>query len=165
MVDIAQFKDAMATLATSVHIVTTDGDSGRHGFTASAVCSVTDSPPTLLVCMNSNARAYEHFVKNRVLMVNTLTAEQSHLSNLFASPLSQDERFANATWATLTTGSPMLNGALINFDCEITDIQQVGTHGIMICKILAIKQSDNHDALVYFNRDYHKVGQTTALSK
>ncbi|WP_207951347.1 flavin reductase [Mannheimia granulomatis] len=120
MVDIAQFKDAMATLATAVHVVTTDGESGRHCFTASAVCSVTDSPPTLLVCMNSNARAYEHFVRNRVLMVNTLTAEQSHLSNLFASPLSQDERFAKATWTTLNTGSPMLKGALINFDCEIT---------------------------------------------
>lgn len=55
MVEVSQFKDAMAQLATAVHIVTTSGETGQHGFTASAVCGVTDSPPTLLVCVNSNA--------------------------------------------------------------------------------------------------------------
>ena len=48
MVEKLIFKDAMARRATAVHLVTTDGDTGRHGFTASAVCSVTDSPPSLL---------------------------------------------------------------------------------------------------------------------
>jgi len=47
-----QFRDAMARLGAAVNIVTTDGTAGRAGFTASAVCSVTDDPPTLLVCLN-----------------------------------------------------------------------------------------------------------------
>lgn len=88
-------------------------------------------------------------------MVNTLTAEQSSLSNIFASPLSQEERFSNASWTTLTTGSPMLQDALINFDCEITEIKHVGTHDILICKIVDIRQSDKKEALVYHNRSYH----------
>ncbi len=46
------YRDAMARLGAAVSIVTTDGPAGRAGFTASAVCSVTDDPPTLLVCMN-----------------------------------------------------------------------------------------------------------------
>lgn len=157
MVDVADFKNAMAKLATAVSVVTTDGTAGRHGFTASAVCSVTDSPPTLLVCMNGNARAYESFVKNGVLAVNTLTAIQSELSNTFASPISQDERFATAQWTTLSTGSPVLDGSLVSFDCEISDIKEVGTHGILICKIVAIKHSDNTEALVYYHRGYHSV--------
>lgn len=165
MVDVVDFKNAMANLATAVSVVTTDGEAGRHGFTASAVCSVTDSPPTLLVCMNGNARAYDSFVKNGVLAVNTLTSEQANLSNTFASPISQDERFATATWHTLNTGSPVLEGSLVSFDCEISDIKQVGTHGIFICKIVAIKQGDANQALVYFNRNYHQAGQETALAK
>ncbi len=36
----------MARLAAAVNIVTTDGPAGRAGFTATAVCSVTDEPPT-----------------------------------------------------------------------------------------------------------------------
>ncbi len=45
------YRDAMACLGAAVNIVTTDGRAGRAGFTASAVCSVTDNPPTLLVCL------------------------------------------------------------------------------------------------------------------
>ena len=50
------FRDGMARLAAAVHVVTTDGPGGRGGFTASAVCSVTDDPPTLLVCVNLHSR-------------------------------------------------------------------------------------------------------------
>lgn len=159
MVDVTQFKNAMAKLATAVHLVTTDGKAGRHGFTASAVCSVTDSPPTLLVCMNQHIRFYDNFVKNGVLMVNTLSAYQDELSNVFASPLSSDERFAHGDWGVLATGAPLLNTALINFDCVIDKIEPVGTHGVMICKIVAIRQNSDDEALVYFDRHYHKVGR------
>lgn len=48
-VDKQDFRDAMARLGSAVNIITTDGPAGRAGFTASAVCSVTDTPPTLLV--------------------------------------------------------------------------------------------------------------------
>ena len=164
MVSVTDFKDAMAKLTTAVHVITTDGVAGRHGFTASAVCSVTDTPPTLLVCMNKNIGFYDNFVKNGVLMVNTLTAEQSHLSNTFASRLNSDERFTHGTWETLTTGSPMLIDALISFDCKISEVKEVGTHGVFICEIIAIRQGDSDKALTYFNRNYHKTDDGTALA-
>ena len=46
------YRDAMARLGAAVNVITTDGPGGRAGFTASAVTSVTDTPPTLLVCAN-----------------------------------------------------------------------------------------------------------------
>ena len=46
------YREAMARLGAAVNVVTTDGPGGRGGFTASAVTSVTDDPPTLLVCAN-----------------------------------------------------------------------------------------------------------------
>ena len=163
MVLVTDFKDAMAKLTTAVHVVTTDGVAGRHGFTASAVCSVTDAPPTLLVCMNTNIGFYDNFVKNGVLMVNTLMAEQSHLSNTFASRLNSDERFMQGSWDMLATGSPMLTNALIGFDCKISEIRTVGTHGVVICEIIAICQGDSKRALTYFNRNYHKIDDSTAI--
>jgi flavin reductase (DIM6/NTAB) family NADH-FMN oxidoreductase RutF len=54
----------MAMLGGAVSVITTDGVAGRFGFTASAVCSVTDSPPTLLVCMNRASHSNEHFKRN-----------------------------------------------------------------------------------------------------
>ena len=43
------FRGAMARLGAAVNLVTTDGPAGPAGFTATAVCSVSDSPATLIV--------------------------------------------------------------------------------------------------------------------
>ena len=39
----AQFREGMSRLGAAVTVLTTDGPAGRHGMTASAVCSVTDT--------------------------------------------------------------------------------------------------------------------------
>ena len=163
MIEASDFKNAMALLTTAVNVITTEGPSGCHGFTASAVCSVTDTPPTLLVCMNQSSRSHAYFVENKVLSVNVLGAQHETISNAFASRLSSEERFEQGSWTQLTTGAPILEDALVSFDCEIEDIQQVGTHSIFMCRVVAIKhgeqQDGQEDSLVYFNRAYHQVGQ------
>src|SRR5271169_1391090 len=63
------YRDAMARLGAAVNVITTDGPGGRAGFTASAVTSVTDTPPTLLVCANRANDSYPAFMKNQVLSV------------------------------------------------------------------------------------------------
>ena len=72
------FRDAMARLGAAVNIITTGGPAGRGGFTASAVCSVTDEPPTLLVCMNRNATAAPALKANGNVCVNVVAAGQQH---------------------------------------------------------------------------------------
>ena len=50
------FREAMSRLGAAVHIVTTAGPAGMAGFTATAVCSVSDAPPMLLVCLNRKSQ-------------------------------------------------------------------------------------------------------------
>lgn len=158
MVDAIDFKNAMSSLTSAVNVVTTAGKSGCHGFTASAVCSVTDTPPTLLVCMNTSSRSHAHFMENKILTVNVLGVQHEQLSNAFASKMSSEERFAHGDWTELETGAPVLIDALVSFDCQIEQIQEVGTHTIFICPIVAIQQNQQDQGLVYFNRSYHQVG-------
>ena len=160
MIEATDFRNAMSLLTTAVNVITTSGETGMHGFTASAVCSVTDTPPMLLVCMNQSSRSHAHFVENKVLAVNVLSTQHEQLSNAFASSkFSSEERFNLGEWSALETGSPILQDALVSFDCEIQDIQQVGTHSIFMCRVLQVQQSDQEESLVYFNRAYHQVGQ------
>jgi flavin reductase (DIM6/NTAB) family NADH-FMN oxidoreductase RutF len=49
LVDPATYREAMSRLVAPVHVVTTAGPAGRCGITASAVTSVSDDPPTVLV--------------------------------------------------------------------------------------------------------------------
>lgn len=163
MIEAIDFRNAMSLLTTAVNVVTTEGTSGAHGFTASAVCSVSDNPPTLLVCMNRASRSHVHFVGNQTLCVNVLGAQHEQLSNAFASKMSSEERFAQGSWQTLATGSPVLDDALVSFDCEIEQVQEVGTHSVFMCRVVAIKQSTQDESLVYFNRGYHQLRQTEAV--
>ncbi|MPW43543.1 flavin reductase [Acinetobacter guerrae] len=159
MIEASDFRNAMSMLTSAVSVVTTAGLSGRYGFTASAVCSVTDTPPTLLVCMNKTSSSHGHFLENKILTVNVLGAHHQHISQAFASKLSPEQRFEHGVWTELETGAPVLKDALVNFDCEIDQVQAVGTHTIFMCRIVAIQQSQHAQSLVYFNRDYHQVGQ------
>ncbi|KAA8695724.1 FMN reductase RutF [Pseudomonas caricapapayae] len=149
------FRDAMSSLAAAVNVVTTDGPGGRAGFTATAVCSVTDQPPTLLVCINRSASVYETFIENGLLCVNTLGDSQQDLSNLFGGKTSQQERFACGQWESGVTGAPILDKAKLALDCKITQSVSVGTHDILFCEVMDIRHQSDSDALVYFARRYH----------
>lgn len=157
-----QFRDAMACLGAAVNVVTTDGEAGRAGFTASAVCSVTDDPPTLLVCLNRSARGSAAIKANGVMCVNTLAAGQDALSDAFAGKggLDAEARFALARWTRLATGAPVLDeAAVVAFDCRITEIVEKGTHSVLFGEIQAIRQGKAGGALIWYGRGYHPVGQ------
>lgn len=154
MLDQHTFRQGMANLGAAVNVITTDGGAGQAGFTASAVCSVTDTPPTLLVCLNRSASVFETFKTNQVLCVNTLSSQQQHLSNLFGGKTPMPERFAQGTWSTLLTNAPVLEDALVSFDCEVVQTMSVGSHDVLFCQVKAMKQSYGLNALMYFNRGY-----------
>ncbi|MBV6273931.1 flavin reductase [Alcaligenaceae bacterium CGII-47] len=159
MTDTKEFRSGMALLGSAVCVITSDGPEERVGFTASAVCSVTDSPPTLLVCMNSASELAPKVRANGVLCVNVLSADQEEASRAFATRgLSREQRFARASWSTLATGAPVLDGALASFDCSIVQTQNVGTHHIFYCEIKAVRYDDSRDGLAYFKRAYHRLG-------
>lgn len=159
--DRTEFRDAMARLGAAVNVVTTDGEGGRAGFTASAVCSVTDSPPTLLVCLNRSASSNAVFLRNMVLCVNTLAAPQRLLSDVFAglTGLDGEARFESGRWGRLVTGAPVLEDALIAFDCRVVEVVVKGTHSVLFAEVQAIRAgSPGIEALIYYARDYHAVG-------
>ena len=77
--------------------------------------------------------------------------------------MNPEERFEHGVWTELETGAPVLKDSLVSFDCQIEQIQEVGTHAIFICLIVAIQQSQHDQSLVYFKRTYHQVGQAKSL--
>lgn len=157
MVDQKAYRDAMARLGAAVNIITTDGPGGKRGFTASAVCSVTDSPPTLLVCLNRSSDSNEALKVNQVACVNVLAATQQNLSPIFAGMGDGDyeQRFGNAEWTLLANGTLALKDALASFECRVVQVSEVGTHSVFFCEVDAVHSGDPGQALVYFSRRYH----------
>jgi flavin reductase (DIM6/NTAB) family NADH-FMN oxidoreductase RutF len=155
------FRNAMARVPTAVHIVATDGPAGRRGMTASAVCSVSDTPPTLLVCVSRASRSNGILKANGILSVNALRADQSILAEQFAGRLggSQEDWFNSGEWSSLVTGAPTLSSGICTFDCRITRADEVGTHSVIFAEVVAVAQGAPADGLIYKDRTYQVAPQ------
>jgi flavin reductase len=165
MVTREAYRHGMARLAAAVNVVTTDGPAGRGGFTASAVCSVTDDPPTLIVCVNLASRQNEIIRTNRALCVNTLALGQTDIATLFSTKeLPIEQRFATGSWSTLATGSPVLDGALAAFDCRVVERLERGTHSVIFCEVQAVRVRPEGEPLIYIDRGYRGLESSSAES-
>jgi flavin reductase (DIM6/NTAB) family NADH-FMN oxidoreductase RutF len=156
-VDSSVFREAMSRLGAAVHVVTTDGPGGKGGFTATAVCAVSDNPSMLLACLNRKSQSTQIFPRNGVLCVNTLGADQEAVAAMFSGRTPMDERFRAPGWIVLKTGSPVLTTAVVAFDCRIVEVKAVATHNVLIAGVEAIHLGPGGPALVYHERAYKRV--------
>ncbi|NJP97088.1 FMN reductase [Nonomuraea sp. FMUSA5-5] len=153
------FREAMALVASSVHVVTTVADGNDAGITATAVCAVSDTPPSLLVCLNRRSYAHSMIARSRVLAVNTLSYDQLALAPEFAGQGSgpMPARFARATWSRGSTGAPLLMGCLTSFDCRVSHSTVMGTHEMFVCTVIDIVRTPDRWGLGYAGRRYFSV--------
>ena len=158
-VDVAQFREAMSRLGAAVHVVTTAGPGGKTGFTATAVCSVSDAPPTLLVCLNRRNHSAPILRENKVFCVNTLGAECEIIADVFAGRTGAEleSRFGTGAWTTLKTGAPMLASGVVAFDCRVVEIKAVASHNVIFGAVVDIRLGPAGPALVYHDRAYKLV--------
>jgi flavin reductase len=155
----ALFRDAMCRLGAAVHVVTTAGPGGKTGFTATAVCSVSDAPPILLVCLNRRSKGAPILRENKVFCVNTLGADCEAVADVFAGRTGavMAERFATGQWTTLKTGAPTLASAVVAFDCRVIEIKAVASHNVIFGAVEDIRIGPSGPALVYHDRAYKRV--------
>lgn len=154
-VSATSFREGMSCLGAAVSLITSGGPEGRHGMTASAVCSITDSPPTLLVCVNQKNRSHDVFNGNGNLCVNVLAERHIALADTFAGR-GDTTRFESGTWTTLETGAPVLADAMVAFDCRIIERRAIGTHSVFYARVVGmLKSAQAAETLIWFDRRYH----------
>jgi len=157
--DPALFRDAMCRLGAAVHVITTAGPGGKTGATATAVCSVSDTPPTLLICLNRRSQTNPVVVENGVFCVNTLGAAHADIANIFAGRTGAQgaNRFSVGDWMVLSTGSPVLASAVIAFNCRIVEVREVARHNVFFGAVESVRQGPAGPVLVYHERAYKHV--------
>ncbi|MFE0756767.1 flavin reductase family protein [Inquilinus sp. NPDC058860] len=145
------FRAAMRELAGGVAIVTTGTGDDRRGLTATAVCSLSAEPPTLLACVNRSAESHAAILRHGAFCVNLTAGEHQALAERFAgrAGVRGAERFAAGQWITLATGAPVLADAPAAFDCTVLDALERGSHTIFIGGVKAVHVTPRRPALVY----------------
>lgn len=154
------FRDAMASCAAGVHVITTDGTAGRYGITMTAVTPVTDEPPTVMLCINRLSAIIPILQANRHLCINVLSAAQQDVAEHFAgiTKLSPEERFEYHIWHRGQTGQLQVEGALAHLHGQITAQHDIGTHHVFYVSVNEIQAYNTADpALVYFRRNFNRL--------
>lgn len=157
-VDSARFTAAMGLAPTAVYVVTTDGACGRFGLTVSAVSSVSADPPLVLVCINRRSPAAAAIDGNRAFAVSLLAAANQSYAETFSGRPREGKPFdfANHRWRLGETGLPLVQDATANFECDIHQHVDAGTHRIFIGRVIAA-HSGSDEPLVYCNRLYRRI--------
>jgi flavin reductase (NADH)/flavin reductase len=152
----------MRHFAVGVTIISSRDGETRAGLTATAVCSVTASPPRLVVFVNKNVAASDVIHKSGAICINVLASDQEDVAKVFSGMqdgVRGEARFDYGQWNTLVTGAPVLDGALANFDCRVIKVFDESTHHAFLCEVLATYERSDGEALIYLNGAFRSVPQ------
>ncbi|MEV8631253.1 flavin reductase family protein [Streptosporangium sp. NPDC051023] len=145
----------MTEFPTGVAIVTALAAHGRPwGMTCTSLCSVTLSPPTLIVCLREGSPTLAAVLSAGTFAVNLLHRDARSTAELFASGV--PDRFARVDWALPTgCGGPHLPLAThMVADCELADRQAIGDHIVVLGKVSCITRTLEIAPLLYGQRRY-----------
>lgn len=158
MIDSDTFREAMARFAGAVTAITTLDHHGPAGLIATSVCSLSADPPTLLVCINRSASAHDRILQQGMFGVSLPSGRQEHVARHFASSKGAD-RFIDEQWMTRVTGSPLLRGAAVAFDCTMVAKHEAYTHTILVGLIedVVIGEEHSEDCLIWHRRSFANV--------
>lgn len=157
------FRSVMRNLASSVMVITARSDKQTNGLTATAMCSLSTAPESILVCVNKDASATEIILQSRCFAVNVLAEHQQDIATRFSTPkLAPDQRFYGADWFQLKSGAPVLRDALASLDCEVAHHFLYGTHYVFVGRVLAMRSREGA-GLLYCNGQFREMKELARL--
>ena len=156
LVDRATFVDAMRYVPGAVAVIATAAAGDRRGLAATAWCSLSADPPTILVCINRGASAHPFVIATRAFSVNVLSPSHTEMVAIFSArrALDGDARFADGRWSTGGLGQPLLRDALVSLECSLIDAHDYGSHTVMIGRVVGVESQGKDGALMYVGGGY-----------
>lgn len=151
--DPAVFRRCLREVPGAVAVITTGAAGARTGLTATAVCSLSDTPPMLLVCVNGSASAHPVICDTRRFTVNILADRHLEVAGHFAGRhgMEGEDRFVDADWTQLAAGGSVLASAVASFDCVLEAEHHYGTHSIFIGRVQAAEARSGLSPMIYLD--------------
>ncbi|MNO91938.1 Flavin-dependent monooxygenase, reductase subunit HsaB [compost metagenome] len=156
MLDI-QFREAMGRFAGAVNAITTFEGDQPVGLIATAVCSLSAEPPSVIVCVNKSASAHNAMLNNGYFGLSLLSPAQSHVVSRFTKQKGS-ERFASEDWDLEGGKAPVLWNAPVGMICKIGNCFDGFSHTIIVGIIESISLCDPelNQCLLWKGRGLHQ---------
>ncbi len=154
----ADFKEAIKKFATGVCVVTTESDGEVNGMTATAISSLSVTPPQVIVCIDKKNNSHALIKKSSAFAINVLSVNQRESSDIFATPgKAKAEHLRSLKTMTRSTGSPIITDSIAFLDCKLISIHDGGDHSIFVGVVVDSGTLLDESPLLYFNGDYNSL--------
>ncbi|MBW8636999.1 flavin reductase family protein [Hoeflea sp. WL0058] len=145
-------RNALGKFATGVAVATTVTQDGKPvGVTINSFTSVSLEPALVLWSLTRNSPNLRHFTGHGWFGINILSASQSEVSRVFASPT--PDRFEKIDWRYGIHGVPVLDGTLARFECEVERVADGGDHLVFFGHVHAHNEEER-EPLLFFSGQY-----------
>jgi flavin reductase ActVB len=149
------FRSSMSRLASGVSIITCWMEGRPWGLTVSACCSVSVTPPLLLISLANSAASTRLISEQGGFGVNIMSENQMGIAQSTAAP--GKPKFIDEWIDTTSTVSPCIKEALAFIDCRVHDTVTAGDHTIFIGKVERVVLGTQCTPLVYFDRQFQAI--------
>lgn len=153
----AAFRSTMQYLCGAVAVISTEHEGRDVGMTATAVCSISDTPPTVMVCVNKGASIHQPLSETGNYTVSVLNESEIGLAQKFSSK-DENVRRDRLRHFTGRSGGRYLAGALAVLHCNVVREVDCGTHTAFFAEVADSRvEESNTGPLLYFRQRYHSL--------
>jgi flavin reductase (DIM6/NTAB) family NADH-FMN oxidoreductase RutF len=133
------FKAAMGSVCTPVSVVTAFDDARPHGTTVSAFCSLSLTPPMMLVALDEGSALLQVLRAASRFGLNVLSHSQDAIAGKFATK--GDDKFDSVAWES-RSGVPHITGSACWFVCEVEQFVAGGDHTVIMGRVIETDHAD-----------------------
>ncbi len=153
------FTRAMRQQIGHCTVITAGQGVERSGLVVTSGVSLSAEPPQVLFCLNRDSSTWPLIDKHRCFGWSSLGADHQDTAERFAGfgGIAGAERYHGAEWVTAKTGAPLLKGAAVALDCEVTEMIDRASHSIVIGRVRAVVETQDAGALTYWNRQFRSL--------
>jgi len=149
-------REAMLSFVGSVTIITTHWQDRDYAMPASAVNSVSFSPPSMLVCVNRTALIWQALSQGADFAINLIGPEQRHILDHCIATTGA-ARFSCGIWRRITHLPAILENATAALTCRQMATMCVGSHQIIVGEVSAIHHKTSRSKLAYVDREFYEI--------
>jgi|SRR5438105_1958909 len=151
MIDSETFRRLLSRFASGIAIITARDGERDVGMTVSAFCSVSLSPPRVLVCVDHGASMHDLLLRHPKMGINIVASEHEAHCRRF-SDKNETCRFDGVPCTRGDSTVMLLDDAMAHLECQLVHHYEAGDHTIFIAEVERGAMREGQPLLYYRGR-------------
>ena len=133
----SQLAQALAALTTGIYVLTVQVGECQHGMSSSWATQVSGEPVLLIAAVDQAHATHNMILESQAFGLNVVGHDSRHLEDYFYSAQArQPDNLAPFKLETGTTGTPLLQDALVSLDCRLISTHTAGDHTLLVEQVV-----------------------------